>query len=107
MLALSIIQQQNAHVPIVTNTGKACAATVAQILYFVWLLHVHAGHLCKRYPHFFSRAPTRLATITQPAGFLFVQLKKKNIVIAEKNKSISCLRVLRIGERRRGGGGGI
>lgn len=77
MLALSIIQQQNAHVPIVTNTGKACAATVAQILYFVWLLHVHAGDLCKRYPLFFPCAPTRLATITQPAGFLFVQLKKK------------------------------
>lgn len=36
--------------------------------------------------------------------FLFFQQIKKNIVMAEK--SISCLRVLGIGERRRGGGGG-
>lgn len=29
---------------------KACSTTAAQILYFVWLLHIHAGHLCKWYP---------------------------------------------------------
>lgn len=71
MWDVSFIHQQNAHVHIITNTGKACSATEAQILYFVWLLHIHAGHLCKRYPHFFSHSPTSLATTTQPAGFSF------------------------------------
>lgn len=103
VLAVPLIHQQNIH--IITNTGKACSAAAAQILYFVWLPLIHAGHWCKRYPRFSSPAPTRLATTTQPPGFVefFSQQKK---TLSWLKKSISCLCVLWMKGRRRGGGGG-
>lgn len=43
---------------------------------FVWLRHIHSGRLCKRYQHFFSTAPTRLAA-TRPASVPLVRLENK------------------------------
>lgn len=106
----------SAHIPLIhqfpssfrrihmTNTGKACFSTAAQILYFVWPCHMHTGHLCNRYLCFFPHAPTRLATTTWAAGFFFLfffcNAKEKN-VMAEKEYLVSVYALV-CGERTRG-----
>lgn len=109
----------SAHIPLIhqfpssfrrihmTNTGKACFSTAAQILYFVWPCHMHTGHLCNRYLCFFPHAPTRLATTTWAAGFFFLffffAMRKKKM--SWLKRSILCLCMLWFVERGRGGGG--
>lgn len=60
----------------------------------------------KRSPRFVSHAPTSLATTTQPAGFLFVQLKKNIYTGIAGKKDLVSVCALDIGERRHGGVGG-